>query len=243
LPGYNIAIEYNGVYWHLEQQGKTSNYHLNKTLLCNDKNIQLYHIFSSDNLDIWRSVLLNRLGKSKTIYARMTQVVELTSKEVKEFCDLHHLQGGVYGKYNYGLIFKKDLVAVMNFCKSRFSRADYELLRFCTLPGYRVVGGASKLLSCFKRYNTGSIVSYANLRWSNGKLYEALGFNLLHRSSPNYFYVKHNSTILESRNKFQKHKLKDKLELFDSNLTEYENMLDNDYDRIWDCGNLVYLME
>jgi hypothetical protein len=34
----------------------------------------------------------------------------------------------------------------------------------------RVVGGASKLLSCFKRYNTGSIVSCANLRWSSGNL-------------------------------------------------------------------------
>jgi hypothetical protein len=242
LPDENIAIEYNGVYWHLEQQGKTRNYHLNKTLQCRSKNIQLYHIFSSDNLDIWKSVLLNRLGKSKTIYARKTGVVELDSKEVKEFCDLHHLQGGVYGSLNYGLLYNSSIVAVMNFCKSRFNRADYELLRFCTSPGYRVVGGASKLLAYFRLSNTGSIVSYANLRWSNGKLYEALGFKLLHRSTPNYFYTKDCYTLY-SRNRFQKHMLKDKLESFDPDLTEYENMLNNGYDRIWDCGNLVYLGE
>lgn len=45
---------------------------------------------------------------------------------------------------------------------------------------------------------------------------------------------------LESRQKYQKHKLKNKLEKFDPNLTEWENMQMNGYDRIWDCGNLVF---
>lgn len=32
----------------------------------------------------------------------------------------------------------------------------------------------------------------------------------------------------------------DNLEIFDENLTEYQNMLNNGYDRIWDCGNYKY---
>ena len=36
---------------------------------------------------------------------------------------------------------------------------------------------------------------------------------------------------------FQKHKLKNLLSVFDSNLTEWENMKNNGFDRIWDCGN------
>ena len=43
-----------------------------------------------------------------------------------------------------------------------------------------------------------------------------------------------------SRIQFQKHKLKDKLETFDPNITEWENMKANGYDRIWDCGNMVF---
>ena len=31
------------------------------------------------------------------------------------------------------------------------------------------------------------------------------------------------------------------LENYDPNLTEYENMLNNGYDKIYDCGNLIYL--
>ena len=30
------------------------------------------------------------------------------------------------------------------------------------------------------------------------------------------------------------------LDQFDSNLTEWENMQLNNYDRIWDCGNISY---
>ena len=37
-----------------------------------------------------------------------------------------------------------------------------------------------------------------------------------------------------------KHKLKDKLTNFDPNLTEFENMENNGYFRIYDCGNKVY---
>ena len=33
---------------------------------------------------------------------------------------------------------------------------------------------------------------------------------------------------------------KEELEIFDPLKTEYENMLENDWDRIWDCGNTVY---
>ena len=242
IPEANIAIEYNGVYWHLEGQGKDKKYHLNKTLLCASKDIQLFHIFSSDDLDIWKCVIQNMLGQSQSLYARQTMIGEISSKEAKIFCDQNHLQGGIGSKYNYGLFYEGVLVSVMTFTKARFSKADYELLRFCTLRGYRVIGGAGKLLKRFKREHHGSIISYANMRWSNGKLYDALSFKLLHMSSPNYFYTK-DSIKLYSRNKFQKHKLSKLLDNFYPDLTEVENMKLNGWDRIWDCGNLVYLLE
>ena len=45
---------------------------------------------------------------------------------------------------------------------------------------------------------------------------------------------------LESRLKYQKHKLKKRFNLSDSDLTsksEWEIMQDNGYDRLWDSGN------
>jgi hypothetical protein len=50
-------------------------------------------------------------------------------------------------------------------------------------------------------YNPKNIVSYADRRWSQGNLYKALGFNLNHISSPNYWYIINNCR--EHRIKFQ----------------------------------------
>jgi hypothetical protein len=40
--------------------------------------------------------------------------------------------------------------------------------------------------------------------------------------------------------KYQKHKLEKLLPIFDPLLTEWQNMQNNGYDRIWDCGNDVW---
>jgi hypothetical protein len=131
----------------------------------------------------------------------------------------------------------------MTFGKSRYNKKyQYELIRFCNKINTLVTGGASKIFKYFIRnYNPESLISYADLRYSKGALYEKLGFTKLKSSTPNYFYFHKNNTLkLMSRVQFQKHKLKDKLDIYDPELTEYQNMLNNGYDRIWDCGNGVY---
>ena len=58
-----------------------------------------------------------------------------------------------------------------------------------------------------------------------------------------FFYKNIQINILYTRDRFQKHKLKDLLETFDERLTEEENMFENDYRKIYDCGNLVFVLE
>jgi len=62
-----------------------------------------------------------------------------------------------------------------------------------------------------------------------------------HVTEPNYFYFKQDDiTKLWSRVSFQKHKLKKKLELFDDSLSETQNMYNNGYRKIYDCGNYCF---
>jgi hypothetical protein len=44
LPEKNLAIEFDGLFWH-NSNNKFKNYHLKKTLLCEKQGIQLIHIF------------------------------------------------------------------------------------------------------------------------------------------------------------------------------------------------------
>ena len=248
----NFGIEYNGILWH--SYGKTfpSNYeeenpnnHLDKTNLVEGKGYQLFHIFENEWItkqQIWKSVLNSKMNKTTRIYGRKTTIKEVDNKTKKKFLDNNHLQGSCNSSKDYGLYYNDELVSLMTFGKTRFSKNyEWELIRFCNKINTTVVGGASKLLKHFERENQpNSLVSYANRRWSTGGLYKAIGFEHSHNSTPNYFYFNKGSMVLESRNKYQKHKLSKVLEDFNPKETERENMFCNGYRRIWDSGNMVF---
>ena len=63
-----------------------------------------------------------------------------------------------------------------------------------------------------------------------------------HTVPPNYWYYQLSNTNKRwHRYNFAKHTLKTKLNNFDPQLTEYQNMLNHGYERVWDCGNLCYI--
>jgi len=241
------AFELDGLYWHSEAKGKDKHYHLNKTEICQEVGVQLFHVFDNewyDKPDIWKSVIANSLNLTPNrLYARKCVIKEVTTKDKNIFLNENHLQGSDIAKYSYGLYFDNCLVSIMTFCKSRYDKnVPWELSRFCNKINTCVVGGASRLLAHFVKLHKGNIVSYANRRWSNGNLYNAIGFDFIGKTSPNYFYTMDNKTLL-SRIAFQKHKLKDKLDNFDASLTERQNMLNNGYNVVWDCGNLKFIYQ
>ena len=256
IPSHKLAIEYDGLMFHSFGKSEHSmfnnhtldnkNNHLFKTEECEKRGIQLLHIFENEWLtkqDIWKSVIKAKLGLNKRIFARTCQLKEIDYKTSSEFLENNHLQGSCVSSIQIGLFFDNNLVSIMTFGKSRYNKKyQYELLRFCNKIDINVVGGASKLLKHFvKKYNPLSIVSYANRRWSDGNLYRQIGFDEVDQTEPNYFYFKPSEYILHSRIKFQKHKLQEQLESFDNSLTETENMYNNDYRKIYDCGNLVFV--
>ena len=101
--------------------------------------------------------------------------------------------------------------------------------------------GKKKLLKYFeKNYKPKSLISYCWKDYFEGKSYTDSGFKLSKETKPNYFYTKNSLSPLESREKFQKHKLKKVLKTFDENLTEQENMKNNNYLKIFDYGNYVF---
>lgn len=241
IPKIKLAIEYNGLFWHSEQQGKASNYHVDKTDKCEEQGYQLLHIFENEDIEIWKSIIANKLGLSQKIFARKTELRELEYSDIKEFLNENHVQGESKSSINYGLFFNNELVQVMTFAKPRFNKNyDYELIRLCTKKFTSVIGGASKLFKYFVTKHQGaSIISYANRRFSKGNIYRALGFELKEVTKPNYFYSKHGEVY--SRYQTQKHKLPELLgDGYDKDLTERENMLNNKFLVVYDCGNYVF---
>ena len=250
IPSHNVAIEYNGLYWHSELY-KPSNYHLNKTELCEEKGIKLIHIFEDEWLykqDIVKSRLKNlfHLTENK-IFARKCEIREVSPKDSKLFLDNNHIQGAISSPINIGLFYNDELVSLLNMGKSRFNKNhQYEIVRFSNKTYTSVIGAFSKLFKYFNdnylKYNE-KVITYADNRYSNGNLYSKNNFIYVEDSKPNYFYINPDRTrgyARFNRIQFQKHKLEKSLKKFDITLTEWENMQINGYDRIWDSGQIVY---
>ena len=247
LPDLKLAFEFNGLYWHSDLY-KSRNYHLNKTKECELNNVQLIHIWEDDwryKRDIIKSIIINKLGKSISIYARKTKVKVVTDNNlVRDFLKENHLQGFVGSSVKLGLFYNDELVSIMTFGKLRKSLGQksktgtYELLRFCSKLNYSVVGGASKLLEYFNNnYQPIELISYSDSSRSSGDLYEKMGFKLSHETVSNYYWVV--DGIRKHRFNYRKDKLiKDGQ---DSNKTETEIMYEKGYYRVFDSGSKKWI--
>ena len=246
VPDKKLAVEVNGLYWHSDAVRSDTRYHLSKTIACAKQGIQLFHIWEHEwynKRHIVESMLRHAVGcTTSVVHARKCKLVSVSSKDARQFLNNNHLSGYVGSKINIGLEYNNELVFMMTLSKSRYSNHEYEMYRMCSKLNTSVVGGASKAFKHFiKLYNPASVVSYSDRRWASGNTYNKLGFSMSHHSAPNYQYFKNGSCELQSRVKFQKHKLEKLLPVFDASLTEVVNMRNNGYSRVWDCGNTVWV--
>ena len=248
LPESHLAIELDGLFWHNEKSGKDKTYHLDKTKNCAIHGIRLLHIFEDEWLEqqeLVKDRIKSCIGLHDTrIFARKCKVKIIEASEANKFLEENHLQGKDSASIRYGLFYNNELVSVMSFGKPRFNdKYEFELMRFCSKKGVQIIGGASKLLKHFEREcKPKSLITYADKRYSTGEVYLALGFNKLRDSEPNYWWQKNQMKL--SRYQCQKNKLGTILgDSFDSCLTEEENMKLNGWNKIYDCGNIVFVKE
>jgi G:T-mismatch repair DNA endonuclease (very short patch repair protein) len=242
IPSNMLAIEFNGLYWHSEQILKNKNptkYHRQKYVNCKKEGYQLISIFEPEWLfqkDIVKSIILAKLNIYKEkIGARKCELKEIVATIARKFFEENHIQGFSGGKH-IGLFHEDQLVSAISFRKNL---QNYELTRFVNKKNTLVHGAFSKLLKYFINNNSfESIFTFADLRYFEGQVYEKNGFKFDHEVAPSYYYFK-GLELLHKRN-FQHKRLKEKFKNYDPKFTEYQNCLDNGYDRIWDCGKLKF---
>lgn len=184
------------------------------------------------------------------IHARQCVIKQCSKQEKQQLLNANHVQGNDNAPVYYGAFYENKIVAIMSYTpprvalgggkdKTKDNTGVWELSRFCTDVAYRIPGIASKLLTHFKRNNPWKqIYSYADKRWSVGNMYHQLGFTLIADNPPDYFYVVDGKR--KHRWNFRKDMLKNSLPNYTAALTEYQNMQNHGYYRIWDCGTLKF---
>lgn len=149
------------------------------------------------------------------LYARNCEIRRIEKAVAAEFLSECHSYGDASCRYRYGIFLKRhtghiaaemnsetsklhtgDLVAVAEFSNARkWVKGDkvirsYEWIRYASLPQVRICGGMGKVLQAFvKEVNPDDIMSYADLEWSVGDVYEQLGFTLEGHKAPVLFTI------------------------------------------------------
>lgn len=164
--------------------------------------------------EMMRARLLAHLEVFDQIYARNCEVRRIDKLTAADFLSANHSYGDAACRYRYGLFLKRHtghvaaggtetakypkgtLVAVATFSNARkWIKGDetirsYEWTRYASLPGVRLSGGMGKFLNVFiEDVHPDDIMTYADLEWSEGKVYERLGFVLEGVKAPVTFAI------------------------------------------------------
>lgn len=241
IPDLNLAIEFNGLYWHSEKH-KSSDYHIKKFNMCASKGVRLVQIWEDEWInksDLCRSFLKSLISQPIRAYARKLIIKEVPLEEQRTFLNKHHFQGYTASTSCFGLYSKFGVLFQVMSLKKLDSNGNYEIGRLCTTTGFIIIGGAERLLKHLLQYNTcTTLISYNNLDKFTGGVYARLGMKLDKAQINSYFYT--NGVESFSRQQFQKAKLV--AQGHDPSLTEYQIANSMGYFRVFPTGNSRYSM-
>lgn len=243
VPQENLAIEFNGLYWHSASR-LAKDYHKLKYEACSSAGVQLIQIWEDDwnrSSEILKRMLAHKLGVSDlpSFGASKCKVVDVSTTAARTFLEANHIQGYASSGVKLGLVTKKgeDLVAIMTFRSSM--DVEWELVRYAT--SIRVPGGFSKLLSAFRSQHPGTIKTFADLMVSNGSVYQKSGFVLDRVLEPDYRYVVKGERVHKFNYRIQRFRSDPDL-LFEEGMTETQLAELNGLERVYDAGKARYVL-
>jgi hypothetical protein len=239
INSLNIGIEHHGLYWHSEAN-RSKDYHVQKMKCCNKHGIRLIQIFAHE----WResefqikSFLKSALRLNNLrIGARTCDMRELSFGEARDFVDKYHIQGfPKWSVLNLGLFHEDQLVAVAVFGKHHRKQDIMVLSRFVCMDGVTVSGALSKMSKYASQKLKTDLVSWCDLRWSEGSGYLAAGWQQDEVLPPDYFYTNGGTNVFSKQSR-----MKTKVYTPDG-MTEAEHAKKDGLFRVWDCGKIRFV--
>ena len=245
LPELKLGIEYNGLLWHSSKVLDNPLKDAERYRVAKDQGIRLLTVFEDEWLhkkEAVKRTLMSAIGCLPRVYARDTELVEITNEAASIFYGEHHMIGPrARSAVNLGLSYRGALVACMSFDTLRSIRGSssprhMELVRYAS--SLTVVGGASKLFKYFLSLDlVDRVTSYSDNRLFSGRMYEKLGFQWVHDVRPDYWYTTGRPTFgRKHKAGFQKTKLIKMFPGCDLSKSEREICYEAGLYRIYDCG-------
>ena len=245
IPNANLAIEYNGVFFHSDFYQPRAGVDSNKARDLREAGIGFMAVWEDDwasNREVVERTVLRKLGiVENKVYARQCEVFPVDAKSASKFLNNNHIQGKKLGTDYLGLHYKNELVGVTVLTKRTPKEA--ELSRYATSS--QVVGGMSKILKYIENNlpYTG-LVTFADLSVSDGGMYVKTGWSLDKEIPPDYSYLPRGGTSRENKRSYRIKRFRDDPTLnFEEGMTEKALAEMNGLTRVYDYGKIKYRLD
>lgn len=224
IPKIKLAIEYNGRMHHSRGVSKHEvfntpdfpiDYHLNKTVKCLEKGVELLHIFDNESKDLWISFIHSKLGLNKSVDFDDCDMRKISNTERTEFLTNNHIFGDIESDNCFGIFYDGELIFTLGYS---ISNNTTEIKSICHKMNYYTANFVSKMIEQNRDDFVGNIVYYFDRRLGSPKHLLGTEFEIIKTLKPECFYFKD-----------------DKDELY--KLKGNENL--KDYRQIWDCGKFL----
>lgn len=240
VPGRQIAIEYNGLYWHSDQY-RNDDYHAVKFDRCEELGVRLIHVWEDDWLyrpEIVRRNLGHVFGISDypEVSIESCLIVEVTEDAAALFMIENHLRGNIEGSMRFGIVHLSELIAVM------IINIDGQTVNILRHASSRVVpGGVSALISHLTLSLAPSlIIVIADRGTEDDTIYESIGFRLDVRLPPDYEYALRYHRI--NKSEYTTDRFRDDPNLYyEDGMVERQLADANGIPRVYDSGSIRYI--
>lgn len=222
IESAKLVIECDSFWWHCDKNRPNKDYHIVKMKDYQNAGYRCL-FFREDELvfkpEVVESVILNACKLTpRRAYARSCEIIELDNEKASAFVTANHLMGAGRGR-TFALTISGKIVSAIRMVSK--GRGTYEISRFCSMNGYNVVGGFSRLLAhAEKELKAVSIITFIDQRYGKGDYLDSLGFTRT-SCSPSFRWT---------NGRLSFHRM-----TFPGN-SGYEN----GFYKIWDCGQAKF---
>ena len=210
LPDYNLAIEYNGLYWH-SSEFKDNLYHQRKYEECYKKGINLIQIFEDEWIFQKEKVIDKLKGylniqKDNVININKCVIEELDNQNT---LDLYYFEEDNYleiddlrhEKFDINIVLKHNdkIISILSLNKENDNK--YIITRFFDKLNYQINDSFKTLLNWFiKNFKPSEIEYLDDLRWSQEKLLLDNGFIFKEIIEPKEYWIDNYMRNLTNKN-------------------------------------------
>lgn len=247
IPEKNIAIEYNGLYYHSDAVREDVDFHFNKCADCLQVGIELIQVWEDDYLlkrDIVLNTLRERLGVAdkKAVDGNECNLYLVDSEESGEFLNKYCLKGAVLGTASIGLYTPEDELVSLIVIDYRKEKQELFLKRFVT--SCNVLNSLNIFLECLKEEypDAKGITVITSNSETFGDIYKSSGFVTKEFIKPDFMYLYNNKR--EHKLRFSKERFMSDPNLFyEEGMTESELAYVNGIPRVYDAGKIRWYKE